>query len=272
MVSRSKSGRPRYQTALGRHVREVLEKHAVASAFQYSLSPQPAEQPISKAVTFRLLGDRCTRGCIFCGTVHQRRPPKPDTKEPQKIAHAVDELGLDNIVLTAVHRDDLRDGGAGHFARTISAIKARRPWAIVEASIPDFGSSKGSVEKIVGSGPEVVHHNLETVKRLSSGFRGQSSYKRSLDVLSKVRELNPEIITRSSLAIGMGERWGEVLAAMRHLRRAGVQELKIVQYMRPTNKHPRVAEYVGAERFEFYERIAYELGFSNVVSGRPSKV
>ncbi|HID73184.1 TPA: hypothetical protein EYP38_04535 [Candidatus Micrarchaeota archaeon] len=161
-------------------MREVLEKHAIATAFQQKPS-MPTIYPLSRAVSFRLLGDRCTRGCFSCGVPHNSRPPKPDPREPVKIAHAVNELALDNVILTAVHRDDIKDGGAGHFARTISEIKKRRPWSMVEAVVPDFHASISAMGKVVAASPDVISHNIGPVKRLEPSKRkARTGFKRSL--------------------------------------------------------------------------------------------
>ncbi len=271
MVRRSGYSSPRYQTRLGTHVREVLEKHAIASALEDT--PRfPEWQQEQASVTFRLLGDSCTRKCSFCSVPSRRRLPKPDSREPKKIANAVEELGAEHVILTSVQRDDLRDYGAGHFGRTISAIKDKMPYTVVEAIVPDFRNSAGKLEKIIDAGPDIVAHNIETVRRLAPLVRDRRfSYSRSLGLLGQVKELDPEIATRSTLMVGMGERWGEVLSTMRHLRRASVDEIKICQYLRPTSRHPPVREYISAGTFEWYERAAYQMGFWRVSSSALSR-
>lgn len=219
------------------------------------------------AVGFRLLGDSCTRGCLACGVPAGPAPPKPDMREPHRIAETVGRLGLRHVVLSAVHRDDLRDEGAGHIGRTICEIKRRSPDTIVEAHIPDFIRSE-VLRKVVSARPDVVAHHLGAVPRLAPLVRDRKyHYGRSLGLLNCVKEMSDGLVpTKSSLQVGVGERWGEVLGAMRHLRRASVDELAISQYIRTSARQPPISEFVHPEMFEFYERAAYQLGFSRVFS------
>ena len=178
-----------------------------------------------------------------------------------------DTLGLSHVVLTSVSRDDLKDLGAGYFARCISEIKWRNPNVVVEAFIPDFQGRSDLIRKVMKARPDIIGHSLETVKRLHPIVRDKKSgYRKSLQVIRTMRDMNKRIIIKSSLMLGFREYRYEVIAALRHLRRAGVDIVSIGQYIRPTKGHLRVLEYVPTDTFEFYEREAYQLGFKHVVS------
>ncbi len=217
--------------------------------------------------SFTIMGPHCTRNCRFCSSKYHKRPKKPDIEESEKIAEMVDTLGLSHVVLTSVSRDDLKDLGAGYFARCISEIKWRNPNVVVEAFIPDFQGRNDLIKKVLKARPDIIGHSLETVKRLHPIVRDRNSgYRKSLQVLRTIRDMNKRIIIKSSLMLGFREYRYEVIAALRHLRRAGVDIVSIGQYLRPTKSHLRVLEYVPADTFEFYEREAYQLGFKHVVS------
>jgi lipoic acid synthetase len=216
---------------------------------------------------FTIMGPHCTRNCRFCSAKYHRRPKKPDIEESERIAETVDAMGLRHVVLTSVSRDDLKDMGAGYFARCISEIKWRNPGIIVEAFIPDFDGRKDLIKKVLKAKPDIIGHSLETVKRLHPIVRDRrAGYRKSLQVLRTIRQTDRNIIMKSSLMLGFREYRYEVIAAMRHLRRTGVDILAIGQYIRPTKSHLRVLEYVPRDVFEFYEREAYQLGFRHVVA------
>jgi len=222
--------------------------------------------------SFTIMGPHCTRNCRFCSVKFHNRPRKPDVEESERIAELVSSMGLRHVVLTAVSRDDLKDMGAGYFARCISEIKWRNPDVIVEAFIPDFQGRKDLIKKVLDAKPDMIGHSIETVKRLQPIVRDRKmSYRTSLNVLRSIRELDMKIIMKSSLMLGFREYRYEVLAALRHLRRAGVDIVSIGQYLRPTKGHLRVLEYVPRDVFEFYEREAYQLGFRQVVSRQLAK-
>jgi lipoic acid synthetase len=214
-----------------------------------------------------LLGEVCTRGCRFCA-VAKGRPEPPDPEEPEKVAQAVAEWGLDYVVLTSVSRDDLPDGGAAHFAKTVEAIKRGGCASSVEVLIPDFQGDIESLKRVVEAGPDVVGHNIETVARLTPLVRDRrAGYRQSFEVLAEIKRLEPSIYTKSSLMLGLGETEEEVLEAMRDLRDAGVDFLTLGQYLQPTKRHLEVREYLPPERFERYARLGEELGFLAVAAG-----
>lgn len=216
--------------------------------------------------TFMILGDVCTRNCRFCAVLNGQ-PDAPQKEEPGKVADAVEELGLTYAVLTSVTRDDLPDGGAGHFAKTISAIKAKTPHPAVEVLIPDFEGSNMALETVVAAGPDVVNHNLETVPRLYPQVRPEANYRRSLDLLQKVREIDPGMMTKSGLMLGLGERREELRASLGDLLSAGCRALTLGQYLAPSRDHHPVVEYIHPDVFAYWEKTAYEMGFEAVASG-----
>ena len=218
--------------------------------------------------TVMLMGDVCTRGCRFCA-VHSGNPRGAlDADEPENTAVALERLELRYVVLTSVDRDDLPDGGADHFARTIEAIKRRTPHMLVEVLVSDFGGSRQALARIVEAQPDVVAHNLETVERLTPSVRDRrATYRQSLDVLATIKDIRADLYTKSSLMVGLGETSDEMGQAMDDLRTVGVDVLTLGQYLRPSAKHLEVAEYVTPHQFETYRRMGENRGFMYVASG-----
>jgi len=195
-------------------------------------------------------------------------PAPPDPSEPDRLADAVEELGLDYVVITSVDRDDLPDQGADHFATCIEAVQERSPDTTIEVLIPDFTGAQDALERIVEAGPAVIGHNLETVRRLQGEVRDpRAGYYQSLSVLEGVKKLDPDIFTKSSLMVGFGESQDEIEAAMDDLRNAAVDFLTVGQYLRPSGEHPPVEEYVPPETFDEYESVAEAKGFQYVAAG-----
>ncbi len=218
--------------------------------------------------TIMLMGDLCTRGCRFCAVRSGNPHGLLDLDEPRKVAEALADLGLTYVVLTSVDRDDLPDGGASHFAATIKAIKARDPDILVEALIPDFQGDLGAVRTVVDAEPDVLDHNLETVRRLQPVARDRrANYEQSLSVLRAAKAMRPGLFTKSSLMLGLGETREEVLEAMRDLRAIDVDLLTLGQYLRPSEWHLPVQEYVSPETFDDLRAAGEGLGFAHVAAG-----
>ncbi len=217
--------------------------------------------------TIMIMGDICTRGCRFCA-VNGGKPVSLDGNEPVKVAEAIREWGLKYVVITSVCRDDLKDGGASHIASTIRAIKSRCPMTIVESLIPDFKGDIDSLRMIIESGPKVVSHNIETVRRFTDRVRDtRASYEQSLSLLKKCKQFNCKIYTKSSIMLGLGESEDETIESMRDLRAVGVDILTMGQYLQPTAKHFPVCEYIQPEQFEKLREVAKTIGFIYVASG-----
>ena len=217
--------------------------------------------------TFMILGEICTRACRFCA-VHAGHPQTVDPNEPEEVAKAVQALRLKYVVITSVARDDLKDEGAGHFVQTINAIRKLTPQTKVEVLIPDFSNRLESIEQLVAVKPEVVSHNIETVRRCSPDIRPQADYDRSLLVLKNFKRLDPSIFTKSSFMVGLGETDDEIVELMGDLVEAGCDILTIGQYLAPTQlkRHVRVQRYVKPQQFDFYKEKGLELGFKHVMS------
>jgi lipoic acid synthetase len=213
-----------------------------------------------------IAGDRCTRACGFCA-VTTAKPFALEVDEPQRVAEAVRRMKLKHVVVTAVARDDLKDGGAEHFAQTIRAIRAVDPAIAVEVLTPDFHAKEECLQAVLGAGPDIFNHNLETVERLTPMVRSRAKYRLSLQVLARVKAMAPLIVTKSGMMLGLGETEEEILQAMDDLRQAGVQNLTLGQYLRPSPQHLPVLEYIRPEVFERYKEIAYAKGFEHVASG-----
>ncbi len=214
---------------------------------------------------FMILGRVCTRNCKFCN-VEPGEPEVVDYGEPSRVAEAVKKLNLKHVVVTSVTRDDLSDGGAEVFYKTILAVKNKHPQAMVEVLIPDFKADKSSIKRVVEAKPDIIAHNVEAVPRLYQDVRPQADYERSLNVLKMVKEINPGIYTKSGLMLGLGEEEEEVLNVLEDLRKAECDFLSLGQYLRPSLKHFPVKEYIEPEKFEYYRKHALDSGFMSVQS------
>ena len=228
--------------------------------------PNAAECWAAGTATIMILGDACTRACRFCAVGAAAAPPPPDPEEPARVAAAVRRLGLRYAVVTSVTRDDLPDGGAAQFAAVVRACREAAPGARIELLIPDLGGDRAAVDAVADATPDVVGHNLETVRRLSAGIRDpRTDYDRSLSVLAQLGRRGME--TRSSLLLGLGETAEEVDEALRDLRDAGVRHAALGQYLAPSAEHFPVREYVTPEAFDAWAARCRELGFRSVASG-----
>ena len=218
--------------------------------------------------TFMLLGDTCTRGCRFCAVKSGNPKGVVDELEPLKVALALKEMRLTYVVLTSVDRDDIPDGGADHFAAAISEAKAKCPEMLIEVLTPDFRGDLNAVAKIVDAHPDVFAHNIETVERLQTRVRDlRANYAQSLKVLKSVKEMDDTIYTKSSIMLGLGESDDEVIKVMKDLKSVGVDILAIGQYLRPSDWHIEVEEYVSPTKFEEFKRVGESLGFKFVAAG-----
>lgn len=249
-----------------RRMEEMLVGLALHTVCQEALCPNLPECFGQGTATFLILGNVCTRNCRFCA-VKKGYPLPPDPEEPGRVAEAAARLGLRYVVVTSVTRDDLPDGGAGHFAATIRAIRRRLPEAGVEVLIPDFRGSLAALETVLDAGPDVVNHNVETVPRLYPLIRPQADYRRSIGLLSWSKIHAPHIATKSGLMLGLGERTAEVLRVFYDLREAGCDVLTLGQYLQPTEHQHPVVRYVPPEEFAEYREKAKTMGFRKVVAG-----
>jgi lipoic acid synthetase len=214
-----------------------------------------------------IAGDRCTRACGFCA-VSTAKPLPLEADEPRRVAEATRRMRLRHIVITAVARDDLADGGADHFCKTVEAVRELNPGIVIEVLVPDFNESDAAIEAVLTANPHIFNHNLETVRRLTPMARHRATYDRSLSVLRKVKvKRGGTIYTKSGLMLGLGEKEDEVMVALKDLRSAGCDILTLGQYLQPTLKHLPVAEFVSPAKFEHYGRRAGKLGFVHVASG-----
>jgi lipoic acid synthetase len=261
--------RVRVPAAGGRlgETRRILRAHGLVTVCEEAACPNIGECWAQSHATMMIMGDTCTRACAFCN-VATGLPGPLDPREPDSVAAAVAELGLAHVVITSVDRDDLADGGAGHFAETIRAIRARTPATTIEVLTPDFLRKDGAVETVVAAGPDIYNHNLETVPRLYLEIRPGARYFASLRLLQQVKELEPAMFTKSGIMVGLGEERDEVLQVMDDLRCAQVDFLTIGQYLQPTRKHAEVKRFVPPEEFRALERTALAKGFL-MVSASP---
>lgn len=218
--------------------------------------------------TLMLMGDVCSRACRFCMVTPGRPNGALDLLEPESVAFALSQMGLTYVVLTSVDRDDIPDGGASHLARTIRLVKEKMPDLLVEVLIPDFQNDLDALKIVVESRPDVIAHNIETTLSLTPTVRDpRATYWQSLSVLRNVKKLGSRAYTKSSVMVGLGETEEEVVQTMTHLRRASVDFLTIGQYLRPSQRHLKVEEYVRPEQFEYYKKAGEQLGFRYVASG-----
>jgi lipoic acid synthetase len=219
--------------------------------------------------TFMIAGDRCTRACGFCA-VTTAKPFALEDDEPQRVAEAVMRMKLKHVVITAVARDDLKDGGANHFARVIAAIQEMDPSIIIEVLVPDFHADDSCIQTVLDARPDIYNHNMETVERLTPLVRSRAKYRTSLQVLRRAKELPSRgrgIVTKSGIMLGLGETEAEVFQTMDDLREVGCQVLTMGQYLRPTPNHLPVVEFITPQQFDLYGDIARKKGFEHVASG-----
>ncbi|HZS64813.1 MAG TPA: lipoyl synthase [Xanthobacteraceae bacterium] len=247
--------------------RRIVHENGLHTVCEEAGCPNIGECWEKKHATFMIMGDTCTRACAFCN-VKTGLPGALDPHEPEYVAEATAKLGLAHIVVTSVDRDDLDDGGAAHFAETIRAIRARCPQTTIEVLTPDFLRKEGAVEKVVEARPDVFNHNLETVPSLYLTVRPGARYFASLRLLQRVKEIDPQMFTKSGIMVGLGEERNEVLQVMDDLRSAGVDFLTIGQYLQPTRKHHEVKRFVPPDEFAALKSVALAKGFL-MVSASP---
>jgi lipoyl synthase len=244
----------------------VIRRFGLATVCDHARCPNRTECYASKTATFMILGDICTRSCVFCGVAKgEPRPVDPD--EPRRVAEAAKELGLRHVVITCVTRDDLADGGVEYFCRTVAAIRKACD-ATVEVLPSDFGGNRDAVDRLIAAAPEVYNHNVETVPRLFREIRGpKPSYAWTLEMFRRIKAANPSIRTKTGMMLGLGETREEVLAALAELAAAGCETLTLGQYLRPSAAQMPVARYVSPEEFDELGRAAERLGFTHVAAG-----
>ncbi|MBI5439084.1 MAG: lipoyl synthase [Nitrosomonadales bacterium] len=248
-------------------VKRILREHGLHTVCEEASCPNIGECFGKGTATFMILGDICTRRCPFCDVAHGK-PQPPDANEPENLARSIGLLKLKYAVITSVDRDDLRDGGARHFADCLTAIRTASPATRLEILVPDFrGRLETALEALAASLPDVFNHNLETVPRLYSMARPGADYAHSLQLLKEFKARFPQVATKSGLMLGLGETDEEVLQTMRGLRAHGVDMLTIGQYLQPSDGHLPVLRYAAPEVFEMFERAAKEMGFSHAACG-----
>jgi len=250
-----------------RETATLMQRLKLNTVCEEAACPNIGECWSKKHATIMILGDVCTRACAFCN-IKTGRPDQLDPHEPERVAQAIAELALSHVVVTSVDRDDLEDGGAGHFAEVITQIRKLAPGTTIEILTPDFLRKEGAIETVVAARPDVYNHNLETVPRLYASIRPGARYFHSLRLLDQVKKLNPEIFTKSGLMVGLGEEKHEIYQVMDDLRAANVDFLTIGQYLQPTPKHHPVMDYITPELFAEYAAMARGKGFL-MVSASP---
>jgi len=245
--------------------KKILRTHGVSTVCEEARCPNQGRCFSRSIATFMILGDRCTRNCAFCA-VESSSPFPPDPQEPEKVAAAALSLGLKFAVITSVTRDDLPDGGAGQFARTIHTLRNKISSIKIEVLTPDFKGDAEALRAVLDARPDVFNHNIETVPRLYSTVRPMADYPASLNILRTAKSLCPDIKTKSGIMLGLGETEQEVLSVMKDIRGAGCDFITIGQYLRPRRTNIPVVEYIGPEIFENYRTIGLDMGFRAVAS------
>jgi lipoic acid synthetase len=247
-------------------VSTLINNAKVHTVCQEAQCPNIWECFSRKTATFMIMGDHCTRNCRFCAVANG--PNRfPDPEEPLRIARMVQNLSLDYVVITSVTRDDLPDGGASFFVRTVKEIRRKVPHALIELLTPDFQGNKDALRSIAEVRPDVLNHNIETVPRLYTIVRPEAAYRRSLDLLKHVATFDSTIITKSGLMLGLGEHPDEILNTLKDLLDAGCQLVTIGQYLQPTKAHLPVERYIPPKEFNDWRNVALEVGFAEVASG-----
>ena len=248
-------------------LRKMASELKLATVCQEAMCPNIGECWGGGTATFMLMGSTCTRACRFCNVNHGKPEPL-DPQEPRHLAEAIGKMGVEYAVITCVDRDDIPDGGAGHFAACIAHLRETAPKVLVEVLTSDFQGKKAAIQKVIDAGPHVYAHNIETVKRLQKTVRDfRANYRQSLDVLKYVKSVAPKMYTKSSIMVGLGETQEEVEKAMRDLRAVDVDFLTIGQYLRPSAWNIAVEAYIPPEQFSWYEKKGLELGFRYAAAG-----
>jgi len=247
-------------------MRRLMRDSGLHTVCESARCPNRAECFAQGTATFLIAGNICTRHCTFCAVQHGQ--PKPlDCAEPERIVATVDKLGLRYVVITSVTRDDLPDGGAGHFAQALKAIHENDADIMVEVLIPDFQGSELALETVINAGPSVLNHNVETVPRLYAEVRPGADYQRSVRLLQRAKLASSRLVIKSGIMLGLGEIWTEVVAVMTDLREAGCDIITIGQYLPPSLGHHELVRYVPPGEFVEYRNVGMEMGFAAVVSG-----
>lgn len=247
-----------------KRVRSLVDEHKLHTICESGNCPNMGECWGEGTATFMILGNICTRSCGFCA-VKTGRPDEVDEFEPGRVAHSVKTMGVKHAVITSVDRDDLKDGGANIWAQTVRAIRQQSPETTLETLIPDFAGKWENLQIVIDVAPEIVSHNLETVRRLTKEVRIQAKYDRSLEVLFRLKKGGMK--TKSGIMLGLGETHEEIIETMTDLRSVNVDILTLGQYLQPTTRHLPIDEFVTPERFEEYKRLGLEMGFKYVESG-----
>ena len=261
---RVKAGSP---TTRFYEIKDILRKNKLVTVCEEASCPNIGECFGKGTATFMIMGDKCTRRCPFCDVGHGRPDPL-DVNEPGNLARTIADLKLSYVVITSVDRDDLRDGGAGHFVDCIRETRALSPLTQIEVLVPDFrGRDDRALEILKAAPPDVMNHNLETVPRLYKEVRPGSDYQFSLQLLKKFKALFPNVPTKSGLMVGLGETDEEILAVMREMREHNIEMLTLGQYLAPSNSHLSVKRYVHPDTFKMFEEKAYEMGFKHAAVG-----
>jgi lipoic acid synthetase len=246
-------------------VKKIVRENGLVTVCEEAGCPNIGECWSKKHATFMIMGDTCTRACAFCN-VKTGLPGALEADEPERVADAIARMGLAHAVITSVDRDDLDDGGAGHFARVIRATRAATPTTTIEVLTPDFLKKNDALEQVVEARPDVFNHNLETVPALYLKIRPGARYFHSLRLLQRVKELDPMMFTKSGIMVGLGETREQVMQVMDDMRSANIDFITIGQYLQPTRKHAAIDRFVTPDEFKAYETMAYAKGFLMVAS------
>jgi lipoyl synthase len=252
-------------SAVYHETRKIVHDHGLVTVCEEAGCPNIGECWSKKHATFMVMGDTCTRACAFCN-VRTGMPDALEADEPERVADAVAKMGLSHSVITSVDRDDLDDGGAGHIARVVLAIRKASPGTTIEVLTPDFLKKHDALEKVVAAGPDVFNHNLETVPALYLKVRPGARYFHSLRLLQRVKEIDPGMFTKSGIMVGLGETREQVMQVMDDMRSANIDFITVGQYLQPTRKHAAIDRFVTPDEFKAYETTAYAKGFLMVAS------
>ena len=250
------------------NIKNMLSQLNLATVCQEARCPNMGECWAAGTATFMLMGEICTRGCRFCHVKTGNPKGKIDHLEPKKVGWSISKMGLDYVVITSVNRDDRKDQGADHFGKTVEFIKENNPHLIVEILTPDFQGKTDLIHRVVDSKPDVFAHNIETVERLTPIVRDpRASYRQSLKVLDKAKKRAPEMYTKSSLMLGFGEKDKEILQSMKDLKSTGCDVITFGQYLQPSIRHLKVAQYIEPKKFDYWKQMAEDMNFLYCASG-----